>query len=114
LEVSKAGGVEKIAKFQSPIVASLDVCFHILSLDLGKNKPRSRPSHDIEREFAEKGIHGGPFHGIQKCNIPIGSDSKFHKLFKSNMRGATFSRETMTSFFEKFLETGIFSVMINL
>jgi len=25
-----------------------------------------------------------------------------------------FSRETMTSFFEKYLETGVFSVMINL
>jgi hypothetical protein len=35
-------------------------------------------------------------------------------VIKNNMRGAIFSRETMTSFFEKFLETGFFSVMINL
>jgi hypothetical protein len=36
------------------------------------------------------------------------------RLIKNNMQRSTFSREVRASFFEKSLETGIFSVMIKL
>jgi hypothetical protein len=80
LEVSKAGSVEEIAELQSPVVARPDVCFHIGSSDLGKNKTGSCPADDIEREFAEEGIYRGPFHSVEEGNIPIGTHSEFHRL----------------------------------
>jgi hypothetical protein len=78
LEVSQTGGVQKIAKLQTPIVASLDVCFHIASVDLRKDEPRSCTSHNIKGEFTKKGIYRGPLYGIEERNIPIGTHPKFH------------------------------------
>ena len=55
-EIAETGRIDKIAKFQSPIVAGLDVIFYIFPVYLGKNEARSCPSDDIEREFAEKSV----------------------------------------------------------
>ena len=79
-EIAETRGVDKIAEFQSSIMAGLDVILYISSVYLWKNEARPCPSYDIEREFAEEGVHGCPLNGIQKCNIPVGSNPQSHGL----------------------------------
>jgi hypothetical protein len=64
LEVSKAGSIKKIAELQPSIVASLDVCFHIPSFNLRKNKTGPCPTDNIEGEFAEESIYRCPFDSL--------------------------------------------------
>jgi hypothetical protein len=79
LKIPEAGGVEKITEFQSSFMAGLDVLLHRFPVDLGKDKPRSRPSDDIERKFTEEAVYRCPLHSIQEGNVPIGSNAQFHK-----------------------------------
>ena len=64
LKISKTGSIEEIAKFQSSIVTGFDIILYIFSIYPGKDKTGSRSADNIKREFAEKSIHGCPFHGI--------------------------------------------------
>jgi hypothetical protein len=64
LEVSKARSIEEIAKFQSPLMAGVDVLFHILSVNLWQHETRSRPTDDIKGKLTEKSIDGCSFDTI--------------------------------------------------
>jgi hypothetical protein len=60
-------------------MAGLDVLLHIFSVNLGKHKPRSCPSDDIERKLTKEAVYRCPLHSIQEGNVPIGTNTQFHK-----------------------------------
>jgi hypothetical protein len=93
LEVSNAGGVQKVTEFQTIFVADLDKSLDIIPIHLGQDKTGACPSDNIEGEFTEESIHRCSFEGFRKRQIPVGPHPKFHNKTKINMGESFFSRE---------------------
>jgi hypothetical protein len=74
LKISKAGSIEEVGKFQFSGMAGFDIILYVFPVDLRKDKTRPGSADNIEREFAKETIYRSPMNGIEKFNIPVGSN----------------------------------------